>query len=69
MKDIKPVSKLKNQPLTSSPQAGYPSAIMDDTVYTMDDSRVLMGGEVSTASSVKGRIKTVKPSSTIRPYR
>lgn len=69
MKEIRPASKLKHQPLTSSPQAGYPSAVMDDTVYTMDDSRVLMGGEVSTASSIKGKVKNIKPVSLIRKHR
>ncbi len=29
---------------TATVQDGFPSALMDDTVYTMDDSRVLMGG-------------------------
>lgn len=69
MKDIKPASRLKHQPLTSSPQAGFPEAIMDDPVYTMDDSRVLMGGQVSTASSIKGRIKQIRPATVIHKIR
>lgn len=69
MKDIKPVSRLRRQPLTLSPQADFPLAIMDDPVYTMDDSRVLMGGQVSTASSVKGNVKNIKPASVIKKYR
>lgn len=69
MREIKPVGKMQHQPLTQSPQAGFPEAIMDDTVYTMDDSRVLMGGKVTTASSIKGNVKNIKPAGVIRKRR
>ena len=52
---MKPSSSIPRQPLTTSPQTGA-TATMDDTVYTMDDSRVLMGGLVTLSEDIKSVI-------------
>jgi len=57
IKNVVPKVAVKNSPLTESPQTGA-AAIMDDTVYTMDDSRVLMGGEVTVYPNIRAAAKT-----------
>lgn len=53
-----PKATVKDSPLTTSPQTGA-VATMDDAVYTMDDSEVMMGGEVTIYSNI--RVKTGVP--------
>lgn len=57
IKNVVPKVAIKNSPLIESPQTGA-AAIMDDTVYTMDDSRVLMGGQVTIHPNIRARVKT-----------
>lgn len=68
MRELKPSVRIKSNPLSESVQTGE-TAIMDDTVYTMDDSRVFMGGQVTIYSSIKAKIKTPKVFSRIKRRR
>lgn len=49
----KPANRAYTQ--TVSPQAGQTSAIMDDTVFIMDDSSTLMGGQVILSSNIRAK--------------
>lgn len=55
IKDIVPKIAMKDSPQTISPQTGA-SAIMDDTVYTMDDDEVMMGGQVTIYSGIRASV-------------
>lgn len=55
MKNVVPRVAMKDNPLTTSPQTGA-AAIMDDTVYTMDDDEVMMGGQVTVYTGVQARV-------------
>lgn len=55
IKNVVPKVVMKDRPLTTSPQTGA-AAIMDDTVYTMDDDEVMMGGQVTIYSGIRASV-------------
>lgn len=55
IKNVVPKVVMKDSPQTTSPQTGA-VAIMDDTVYTMDDDEVMMGGQVTIYSGTRASV-------------
>lgn len=68
IKTPKPQVTIGKQALTESPQTGA-TAIMDDTVYTMDDPRVMMGGQVTIYPNIGAKTVQPRAKATIRKRR
>ena len=59
---------IRRQTQTESPQTGS-TAIMDDTTYTMDDIRVMMGGQVTLSRPIKAQVILRRGAASIRKRR
>lgn len=68
IKNNAPRVTVSDSPLTESPQTG-PSATMDDSLYTMDDSRIMMGGLVTITSNIRVKSTKLTPQASIRKRR
>lgn len=64
-----PASTIKPQRQTETATDNYPSVLMDDTNYIMDDTRAFMGNQTRNSSSTPTNA-TINdaPSSSISPH-
>lgn len=59
-----PQISLDPQSTNSNPLAGYPSCLVDDPVYLVDDSRVLVGSQTMTTQDIRGQASSNSPNLT-----
>lgn len=59
IKNVVPVVAMRDSSQTESPQTGA-TAIMDDTVHTMDDPEVMMGGRVTIHPNIRAAVVVPK---------
>ncbi len=56
-----PQISAKPQPLTVTPIDGYPSALVDDPVYLVDDSNILVGSQAVVSKDIRIEASTNAP--------
>lgn len=58
---MKPEGFIDQQVHTSNKLDAFPDALMDDTVYIMDDTSANMGGIIAIYSNITGVVELEKP--------
>lgn len=64
-----PIVTIYPQVLTITSHDGFPNVLMDDPVYTMDDSRVLFGGTTTAIENMRISTRTNAPKIDIQRQR
>lgn len=56
------------QPLTATPLDGYPSALVDDPVYLVDDPNILVGSQAQSMPDARTGSRSTTPVTTGNTY-
>lgn len=68
MKEIKPRSSIKKQPLTTPPFIAD-NTLVDDPVALVDDPTALVGGPTTIIDSIRTQVKVTRPHPSIKKFR
>ena len=63
-----PFGTIPSQPLTTTALDGYPSCLVDDPVYLVDDSRILVGSQTQSMPDARTGSRSTTPVTTGNTY-